>query len=51
MTPIQNHAVENIAECDLLHDRINHPKMRKKKIHYSPILNGCINNIKGKANF
>ena len=52
MTRIQNNEVNNIAECNLLHDIINPPKRTKKlNIHYSPILHGCMNTRKGRAKF
>ena len=52
MTRIHNSKIKNLDECDLLHDIINYPKRAKKlNIQYSPILNGCVNKRKGKANF
>ena len=52
MTCIYDTEVDNIAECNLLHDIFNPPKHTKKiKIHYSPILHGCMNTRKGKAKF
>ena len=49
-TRIQKNGVKNIAECNLLHDIINHPKRAKSfNIHDSPILHGCMNTRKGKA--
>ena len=52
MTCIHNNEVNNIAECNLLHGIINPPKRAKSlKIHYSPILHGCINIRKVKVNF
>ena len=52
MTRIHNNEVNNIAECNLLHDIINPPKPTKNlNSHYSPILHGYMNTIKGKANF
>ena len=52
MTCIHKNELNNIAECNLLHDIINYPK-RAKYInnHYSPILHGCMNTRKGKAEF
>ena len=32
MTPIHNNEIKNIAECNLLHDIINPPKMAKNQI-------------------
>ena len=41
---------EKIAEHNLLHDILNPPKRTKiLNIHYSPILQGCVNTRKGKA--
>ena len=52
MTRIHNNEAKNIVECNLLHDIINHPKHAKNlNTHYSPILHGCMNTRKGKANF
>ena len=52
MTCIHNNEVKNIAECNLLHGIINPPKRAKKlKIHYSPILQVCMNTRKGKSKF
>ena len=49
MTRLQNKEVKDIAECNLLHDIINPPKRAKiLNIHYSPILHGCMNTIKGR---
>ena len=47
---LHNNEVNNIAECNLLHDIIN-PTKRVKYInsHYSPILHVCMNIRKGKA--
>ena len=47
---MHNNEVNNIAECNLLHDIIN-PTKRVKYInsHYSPILHVCMNIRKGKA--
>ena len=44
--------VNKIPKCSLLHDIINPPK-RAKILNgpYSPILHGCMNNIKGKEKF
>ena len=44
--------VNNIAECNLLHDMINPPKCTKTlNSHYSSILPGYINTRKGRAKF
>ena len=52
MTRIHNNEVNNIAECNLLHDIINPPKHAKiLNIHYSPILHGWMNTRKGRAKF
>ena len=52
MTRINNNELKNIAECNLLHDMINPPKRAKNlNIHYSPIINGCMNTRKGKTRF
>ena len=50
MMLIHNNGVNNIAECNLLHNTINPPKCAKiLNIHYSPILPGCMNTRKGKV--
>ena len=52
MTRIHNHEVNKIAECNLLHDIINPPKRAKHlNIYYCPIIHGCMNTGKYKANF
>ena len=52
MMRIHNNKVNNIAECNLLHDIINTPNRAKKlNRHYYPILHGYMNNRKGKAKF
>ena len=52
MTRIHNNEVNNIAECNLLHDTIHPPKGAKNlNINYSPILHGCTNTRKGEAKF
>ena len=52
MTCIQNNEVNNISECNLLHDTINPPKRAKiLNNHYSPILYGCLNTRRVKAGF
>ena len=48
MTRIYDNEVNNISECNLLHDIINPPKLTKNlNSHYSPIIHGCMNTIKG----
>ena len=52
MTRIHNNEVNNIDECNLMHDIINPPKRAKKiNIRYATILHGCMNNRKYKARF
>ena len=52
MTRIHNNELKNIAECILLHDIINTPKLTKKlNSHYSSIIYGCMNTRKGIAKF
>ena len=52
MTRIHNNKVNNISECNLLHDIINHTKHAKiLNNHYSPILHVCINTRKVKEKF
>ena len=52
MNRIHDTKVNNIAECNLIHDIINPPKRTKKlNIHYSTILHGCMNNKNSKAKF
>ena len=47
---IHDNKVNNIAECNLLHDIINPPKRAKNiNIYYSTILHGCINTRINKA--
>ena len=49
MTRIQNNEVNNIAECNLLHDLINSPKRANNlNSNYSPIIHGCMNTRKVK---
>ena len=44
MVFIHLYKVNKLAECNLLHDILNPPKLTQKLyIHYSPILQGCIN--------
>ena len=43
--------VINISKLNLLHDILNPSKCTKNiNIHYSPILHGCMNTRRGKAN-
>ena len=50
MTRIHDNEVNNISECNLLHDILNPNKSNKNiNIHYSPILHGCINTRKVKV--
>ena len=52
MTCIHNKEVNKMAECNLLHGIINPPKYTKiLNGHYSPIINRCMNNIRGKSRF
>ena len=52
MTRRHNNEVNNIAQCNLLHNMINSPKRAKNlNSRYSPILHGCMNTRKGKAKF
>ena len=52
MTRIHDNELNNIAECNLLHDMINTPKHTKNLIsHYSPILHGFMNTRKSKERF
>ena len=52
MIYIHDNEVNNISECNLLHDIINPPKRDKNlNSHYSPILHGCMNTRKGRAKF
>ena len=52
MMHIHEKELNKIAECNLLHDIINSPKLTNfLNIHYSPILHACMNNRKGKAKF
>ena len=52
MTCIHGNKINNLAECNLLHDILN-PSKRTKHLnsHYSPILQGCMNILKGKLKF
>ena len=52
MTRMNDNEINNISECNLLHDIINPPKRTKKlNSRYYPILNGYMHTRKGKANF
>ena len=52
MTRIHDKEVNKIAKCNLLHYIINPPKRDKNlNTHYSPILHGCMNTRKVRANF
>ena len=52
MTCMHDNEINNIAECNLLHDIINPTKFTKHlNIHYSTILHVSINTIKVKARF
>ena len=52
MIYIHDNEVNNIAECNLLHDIINPPKCDKNiDSHYAPILNVWMNTIRGRAKF
>ena len=52
MTRINNNEVNNIAECNVLHDIINPPRRAKTlNSHYSPILHECTNTRNSKSNF
>ena len=52
MIYIHDDEVNNISECNLLHDIINPPKRAKNiNSHYSPILHGCMNIRKGISKF
>ena len=52
MTFIHDNKANNITECNLLHDILNPPKrIENLNIHYSYILHGCMNTIKGRARF
>ena len=52
INPIHGRDINNIAECNLLHDILN-PYKRNKNMNfrYSPILHGCMNTLRGKARF
>ena len=51
MTRIHDDEVNEISKCNLLNDIINPPKRTKiLNSHNSPIIHGCINIIKGRAN-
>ena len=49
---INDNKVNNISECNLLHDILNTSKRTKiLNIHYSPILHGCMDKRKGREKF
>ena len=49
---MHNNELNNISECNLLHDISNPPKRAKKlNNHYSTILHGCMNTIKVRKKF
>ena len=52
MIHINDNEVKNISECNLLHD-ITNPLKRAKNInsHYSHIIHGCMNTIRGRVKF
>ena len=48
---VHDNEVENIFECNLLHEKINPPKRTKNMdSHYSPILCLYMNTRKGRTN-
>ena len=52
MMHIHDKERNKIAECNLLHDMINPPKLTKHlNSHYSHIIHKCMNTIKGKGKF
>ena len=52
MTRIHDKEVNKKAECSLLHDIINPSRQTQKlNIHYSSILQICMNTRKGKEKF
>ena len=52
MIHIHGKEVNKIAECNLVYNIINPPKLAKNlNIHYSPILHGFMNTGLGRANF
>ena len=49
MTRIHNNEVNNISECNVLHDIITPPKRTKNlNIHYSSIIHGFMNTKKNQ---
>ena len=49
---IHANKVNNISQCNLLHDKINPSNHTKHlNIHYYPILHGCMDTHKGKTEF
>ena len=52
MNCINKNEVNEIAECNLLHDILNPSKLTKNlNSYYSHIIHGCINTQKGRATF
>ena len=52
MIHIHDNEVNKIAECNLLHNIINHPRGNKiLNIHYSRTLHGCMNTRHGREKF
>ena len=52
MNYVHGNKVNKRAGCNLLHDILNTPKRTKLlNSHYSPILQGFMNILKGKAKF
>ena len=50
MNCIYDNRLNNIAECNLLHDILHTYKQTKNiNIHYYPIIHGCMNIHMGKA--
>ena len=47
-----NNKVNDIAECNLIHDILKFSKrVKRTNSQYSPIIHGCINTPKGKSKF
>ena len=52
MNHVHDKDVNSIAECNLLHDKLNTSKYTKYiNSHYSPILHVCINTRRGGAKY
>ena len=52
MAHVHDNKVNKTAECNLIHDTINHPKRNKDlNINCYLIIHGCMNNRKSKAKF